>query len=106
MDLSDDISYIANHLFLPPYLPQEEDRAPDRQSALLSHIVESAAAFDEAIHHLEVDQNVRQCWHVLHRMLLSTQRVRRGPFIDFQVLLDVVQDMQLNGLSTSFCVKL
>ena len=106
MASSDSITYIANHLFLPPGLPQQEDREVDSQNSLLSHVVESAATFYQNINRAEVDQHVRQCWDTLHRMLLSVQNVRQGSLLDLQSLRDVVENMRIGGASSFFHISI
>ena len=102
MNVSNNISYIINHLFLPPNIPQRVDRTVDRQSALLSHVAESAKAFYEAVDCAEVDEHVRKCWDTLHRMIFLMQEVRHGSLINLPSLLSVVENMKISGASTFF----
>lgn len=99
MDLLEDISYIVNHLFLPPKLPQEMDTSVQSQNALLSHVVESAAAFHRAIQLATVDRDVCQYWSILHKMLYSMQAVRHGAHIDSRALQRTIEEMRVNGTS-------
>ncbi|KAF8526784.1 hypothetical protein JB92DRAFT_2869478 [Gautieria morchelliformis] len=115
MDPSD-IRYIVNHLFLPPHLPQEDDsrdmslpqydepstatlsntlRGHRKQDALLSHVIESAGDFYQAVNHGQADQDARQCWRVLYKMLVSMQRVRHEASINSQELQQVIQNMEI-----------
>jgi Family of unknown function (DUF6606) len=102
MNTSDDINYIVNHLFLPPKLPQEEDVNFQSQNALLSHVVESAAAFYRAANDATADGDVCRYWSILHKMLSSMQTVRQGAYIDLQIFQRTVEDMCVNGTFTTF----
>jgi Family of unknown function (DUF6606) len=96
-DNDDIIKYIINHLFLPPILPEADETDIECQQALLSHVVESAAAFCEVLDRPGVDQNVLRCWRILHKMLLSMDTIRQGAFMDLNELESAVLDMQVNG---------
>ncbi|KAF8464761.1 hypothetical protein JB92DRAFT_3064074 [Gautieria morchelliformis] len=110
------IGYIVNHLFLPPNLPQEDDsrdmslpqsdepstatlsntlRGHRKQDALLSHVIESSGDFYRALNHDEADQDARQCWRVLDKMLRSMRRVRHGASTNPQELQQVIQNMEI-----------
>ncbi|KAF8464517.1 hypothetical protein JB92DRAFT_2070410 [Gautieria morchelliformis] len=116
MDPSD-IGYIVNHLFLPPRLPQGDDsrdmswpqcdepptatlsntlRGHRKQDALLSHVIESARHFYQAVNHGQADQDARQCWRVLYKMLRSMRRVRHETSINSEKLQQVIQDMEIH----------
>ncbi|KAF8531679.1 hypothetical protein JB92DRAFT_3138777 [Gautieria morchelliformis] len=113
MDPSD-IGYIVNHLFLPQEddsrdmsLPQCDEpssatlfntlRGHRKQDALLSHVIESAGEFYQAVNHNEADQleDAWQCWRVLDKMLRSMWHVRDGASINPPKLQQVIQNMEI-----------
>lgn len=101
----ENMKYIVNHLFLPPKLPQEDDRTEDKQSALLGHVVESTAVFCQELNNIEVDKYVRQCWATLLKMFLSMQSLRETVVLPLEDLRDAVERMQISGLSTCYYPK-
>ena len=96
----DSASYIINHLFLPPILPQTDDRDVECQEALLSHVVESANVYCQNLESSGVDRTVHRCWLILYKMLLSMQTIRQAEFIDQQELQTAVQNMEVDGTSS------
>ena len=98
--MSDNTSYIINHLFLPPVLPQTDDKDVECQKALLLHVVESANVFCQHLEISGVDRTVHRCWRILYKMLLSMQTIRQDAFIDQQELQTAVQNMEVDGTSS------
>ena len=99
--MPDSTIYIINHLFLPPILPQTDDRDVECRKALLSHVVESANVYCQHLKNSGVDFPVHRCWRILYKMLLSMQTIRQDAFMDQQELETAVQKMEVDGTSFS-----
>ncbi|KAJ7483159.1 hypothetical protein FB451DRAFT_1028934 [Mycena latifolia] len=63
------LSYIINHLFLPPKLPQADDSALRLQRDLLEHLSACAGAFCEGLEREGVAKEVQTRWAILRQML-------------------------------------
>jgi hypothetical protein len=96
----DHLTYIINHLFLPPKLPQEDDSSPTGTQALLQHVTESAAAFVGSLRNQNVDLSVLHCWRTLHKMLESMALLHRSEYIPLKGLRDSINDMKIGGAFT------
>jgi hypothetical protein len=95
---SNALSYIINHLFLPPKLPQEDDTSNvDGQYMLLSHVAESANDFLRGLQDANVDIKDQQCWRVLERMLRQMCHIHRGTQLSPALLQKAVCDMNNRG---------
>jgi hypothetical protein len=98
---SDVLSYLTNHLFLPPELPQEDDSSPEETRALLHHVTDSAAAFCSDLRSQNVDVGVLHKWLTLHRMLKSMKVLHKSQYIPLEDLRNLINNMKIHGTAWS-----
>jgi hypothetical protein len=96
----DHLTYIINHLFLPPKLPQEGDSSPAGTQALLQHVTDSADAFVEVLCHQNVDISVLRSWCTLHKMLESMAVLHQSEYIPLEGLRSSISYMETGGAFT------
>jgi hypothetical protein len=97
---SNDLTYLINHLFLPPKLPQQDDSDSPGAQALLHFITNSAAAFLGALWDKNVDIGVLDRWRTLHKMLESMTSLHQSVHIPLEGLRRTINNMKIHGAST------
>ncbi|KAL1666071.1 hypothetical protein GGF50DRAFT_99825 [Schizophyllum commune] len=93
---ADDIHYRIYHLFLPPKLPQKDDRSPKRDRNLISNFLACAQEFLSALQDVEdVEPVAVHSWIRIVRMLKNAGRVNQGEgaSMDAQLLATIVNSM-------------
>ncbi|KAL1693689.1 hypothetical protein GGG16DRAFT_88362 [Schizophyllum commune] len=93
---ADDIHYRIHHLFLPPKLPQKDDRSPKRDRSLISNFLSCAQDFLTKLQKAEnVDPVAVHGWTRIVRMLKDGARVNQGEGapMDAQLLATIVNSM-------------
>lgn len=96
----DDLTYLINHLFLPPKLPQQDDSDSSGRQALLHFVTDSAAAFLETLYDKNVDVDVLRGWCTLHKMLESMTALHQSVYIPLENLRRTIENMKIHGAST------
>jgi len=101
----DHLTYIINHLFLPPRLPQADDSGPTGTQALLQHVTDSADAFVEVLCHQNVDISVLRSWCTLHKMLESMAVLHQSEYIPLEGLHNSINYMEIGDILTLYISK-
>lgn len=106
MELTDsELNYLVNHLFLPPKLPQQEEKDRHKKDDLLSkYILSIADEFNSLVREADggTNEEVTKAWRVIHRMLEKFQRLHSSETLDANQLGTALLGMQVNGTSHSF----
>jgi len=97
---ADNLTYLINHLFLPPILPQEDDSSTAGTQALLRHVADSAHAFQNILRQQNVDIGVLDRWDTLRNMLRSMEVLHQSVHIPLEDLRRSIDNMQMHGTFT------
>src|SRR6266436_5065364 len=96
-DPTDDLTYLINHLFLPPKLPQQDDSSIAGTRTLLHHVADSAAAFLETLRRQDVDIDVLHRWDTLLKALESMELLHQSEHIPLEDLRSSINNMKIDG---------
>ena len=94
MELSnEDLGVLANHILLPPRLPQKDDSdSPGLDIGLLSFVREQAAAF-----HSIIPQKCSRAWRVVDTMLQDWLSICQNHWVSQEVLSTRLKSMREDG---------
>ncbi len=85
------LNYIINHVFLPPILPQEDDRDEKHESGLCSILLECAQRYQS-----HLDENGQQKWSHILKMLQNFELSLRMS-LSLKLVYDQFSDMACGG---------
>lgn len=101
MDSTDEeLSYIVNHVFIPPKLPfKEEDDRRNKDSALVRFISSVAHEFRAS---LEQEDNqsykeIDRAWGTICCMLETTNSLHASSRLDEEQVKNALEQMKING---------
>ncbi|KAJ7623634.1 hypothetical protein FB45DRAFT_1089387 [Roridomyces roridus] len=93
------LTYVINHLFLPPKLPQDDDSADyGAQLALLKLISQCADAFCGSVHQSNASRDVQDGWEVIRTMVARFAIIHKNPQVKKDKLEEIIKAMPLNGV--------
>lgn len=93
-----DLTFLVNHLFLPPKLPQEDDSASGGPQALLSHVRKSTMAFFEVVFgDKNVDNNIIHSWMRLQKTLRWMDDLHVQGLLLLESLHEAISGMDVDG---------
>jgi hypothetical protein len=94
------LTYIINHVFLPPNLPDEYDAEdPENDTALLYCVCEAAQTFCSTLQSSNTDeaQSVIPTWTIILAMLGNVASLHAQPHLVKGEVAMALQQMQVNG---------
>ena len=98
----DSLTFIVNHVFLPPALPSKSDRTPEHEASLIRVFKHCAEMF---AHQPELPSQSRRAWDIVSRMLAATALLHDQGIVEEDHLDKQIAEMKAGGehssLSTS-----
>jgi hypothetical protein len=88
------LTFIINHVFLPPKLPSSSDCTPEHEASLLRVFKDCAETF---AHRLERQTNSCRAWDVVIRMLASMVDLHDRGIVEKDVLEKQLANMKAGG---------
>ena len=88
------LTFITNHIFLPPKLPSKSDRTSEHEAALIRVFKDCAETF---AHHFEPQSNARHAWDVIVRMLASTALLHDRGVVEEDQLDKQIANIDVGG---------
>jgi hypothetical protein len=88
------LSFLVNHIFLPPKLPQRSDGSTEENRILLDFVVDCARTYEEGVGHPQ--------WAVVTKMLENLQWLKRNGSISGNNLKSRIREMKDQGLCILF----
>ena len=92
-----DVSYLINHLFLPPKLPQQDDSTSGGPQALLSYVAKTATVFVELLKKEDVEANVLQGWTRLQKTLQWMDKLHTQSVLPLENVRRILSGMEVHG---------
>lgn len=101
MDYTDEeLSYIVNHVFIPPKLPLKEEYGRRNKDSALTRFISSVAHEFRASLKQEDNQSYKGfdlAWVMICRMLETTHSLHASSHLDEQQLKNALVQMKVNG---------